>query len=386
MSRPKTLAQANNDIETLRPIIEAHGPKGEELRHLPEEIAEAFVERDIYRLLLPVELGGHGFDPNQHFDLITEVARLDGSVGWLYWLGGSAATISGRAPDEFTRSFFSSPRCQMAASAMPGGKAVPADGGYIVSGRWGWASGIKHARVVAGNCLVMGGEKPTSGPQGGPLVIMALFPIEQVEVLDVWRTGGMRGTGSTDFAVSDLFVPKKRVMKMGAPRHPHPIYRLPTSHFGFGIAAVAVGIGLSTVDALEALARSKKLPPPRGSLADQHSVQYAVGKARALVEAAHITSRDAGVRVWNEVCENGEASMGARARLRRALIHAVDSCTEAVSLCYREAGGSAVFESAPFERALRDIHAIGGHAVVQRAMMQDAGRCALGMKALSPLF
>ena len=187
-------------------------------------------------------------------------------------------------------------------------------------------------------------------------------------------------------AVSNLFVSEARVMKMGAPRHPHPIYRLPTSHFGFGIAAVAVGIGLSTVDALEALALSKKLPPPRDSLADQQSVQYAVGKARALVEAAHATSRDAGVRVWNEVCENGEASMGARAYLRRAIIHAVDSCIEAVSLCYREAGGSAVFESAPFERAVRDIHAIGGHAVVQGAMMQDAGRCALGMKALSPLF
>lgn len=387
MSAPKTLEQAYQDIETLRPIIEEHGARGEDLRYLPDEIAEAFVERDIYRLLIPKELGGHGLDPIQHFDLIVKVARIDGSVGWLYWLGGSAGTVSGRASDEFTRAFFANPRCQMAASAMPGGKAVPTEDGYIVNGRWSWASGINRARVVGGNCLVMDGDKPAMSPQGGPTVMMALFPIEEVEVLDVWHTGGMRGTGSTDFAVSNLFLPKARSMMMfGPPRHPQPIFRLPTSHFGFGAVATAAGIGHSTVDALEALAVEKKLPPPRGLLADQQSVQYAIGKARALVDAAEITTREAGVRMWAEICEEGEASMETRALLRRAMIHAVDSCIEAVTLCFREAGGSAVFNKAPFERALRDIHAIGGHAVVQRAMMEDAGRYALGMKALSPLF
>jgi len=78
--------------------------------------------------------------------------------------------------------------------------------------------------------------------------------------------------------------------------------------------------------------------------------------------------------------------METRARLRRALVHAVDTCIEAVSLCYREAGGSAVFQSAPFERALRDIHTIGAHAVVQRAMMEDAGRVVLGLKPLLGMF
>lgn len=68
------------------------------------------------------------------------------------------------------------------------------------------------------------------------------------------------------------------------------------------------------------------------------------------------------------------------------MVHAVDTGIEAVAMCYREAGGSAVFQSAPFERALRDVHAIGGHAVFQRAMMEDVGRVGVGLKPTLPMF
>jgi alkylation response protein AidB-like acyl-CoA dehydrogenase len=379
--------KAWGDIESLRPIIEAYRDHAENLRHLPDVLAEAFIERDLYRLMLPEDLGGAGIDPIQHFDLTLQISRYDGSTGWLYWLAGGAANLAGRAPPEVSRKLFATPDCGAAASGQPAGRAFATAGGYRVSGRWAWASGINQARHVAGNCILFEGDKPLAAPHGGPTVLMALAPIEDVRVLDTWHTGGMRGTGSTEFVMEDLFIPSERAFPMfGPPTHPHPLFKLPPSYFGFGLVAVALGIAYSTVGALKELAHAKKLPPPRSVLADQASVQFAVAKSEALVEAAHVSARDAGVRLWDEVCTNGEARMDTRTRLRRALVHAVDSCIEAISLCYREAGGSAVYRSAPFERALRDIYTIGGHAVVQRSMMEDAGRAALGLKPLSPMF
>lgn len=380
--------KAWDDVQSLRPIIEGARDEADVLRRLPDAIAGAFVDRDVYRLMLPVDLGGAGLDPLQHFDLTLEVSRWDASAGWNYALAMTSALLAGVAPPAVTREVFATPECSGAASGPPQGRAVVVDGGYRVSGRWGWASGIHQARRVMGGCIVFEGDSPRIGPHGGPVVIHVLVPIEEVEVLDTWRTGGMRGTGSTEFAMTDVFVPAERAMQMfgGQPTQPHPIFKLPTSFFGFGLSAVPLGVALSTIEALKALASSKKLPPPRTVLAEQASVQYAVGKAGAMVDAATLAVREACARLWAEVCTDGAATMESRARLRGSMVHAVDTGIDAVSLCYREAGGSAVFESAPFERALRDVHVIGGHIVFQRAMMEDVGRAGLGLKPMLAMF
>lgn len=381
-------AKAWDDVRSLGPIIEAARDEADALRRLPDAVARAFVERDVYRLMLPVDLGGAGLDPLQHFDLSLEVSRYDASAGWNYSLAMTSALLAGVAPPEITREIFSTPACSGAASGPPQGRAVVAEGGYRVTGRWAWASGIHHARRVMGGCIVFEGDKPRIGPHGAPTVIHVLVPIEDVEVLDAWHTGGMRGTGSTEFAMSDVFVPAERAMQMfgGEPTQPHPLFKLPTSFFGFGLSAVPLGVALSTIDALKALAPSKKLTPPRTLLAEQASVQYAIGKASAMIEAARLGAREACSRLWAEVCTQGSATLESRARLRGSMVHAVDTGIDAVSLCYREAGGSAVFQSAPFERALRDVHAIGGHVVFQRAMMEDVGRAALGLKPMLAMF
>jgi alkylation response protein AidB-like acyl-CoA dehydrogenase len=380
--------KAWDDVQSLRPIIEAVRDQADELRRLPDAIARAFVERDVYRLMLPVDLGGAGLDPLQHFDLTLEVSRADASAGWNYALAMTNGLLAGVAPPKVSREVFSTAECGGAASGPPQGRAVVTEGGYRVTGRWAWASGIHQARRVMGGCVVFEGDKPKLGPHGGPAVIHVLVPIEEVEVLDTWRTGGMRGTGSTEFAMNDVFVPAERAMQMfgGAPTQPHAIFKLPTSFFGFGLSAVPLGVALSTIDALKALAKSKTLPPPRTVLAEQASVQYAIGKAGAMINAATLAARDACSRLWAEVCADGAATLESRARLRGAMVHAVDTGIEAVSLCYREAGGSAVFQSAPFERALRDVHVIGGHVVFQRAMMEDVGRAELGLKPLLGMF
>ena len=122
--------KAWSDVQSLRPIIEVHKQEAEDLRRLPDAVARAFLERDVYRLMLPEQLGGAGIAPLQHFDLIVEVSRADASAGWLYWLAGGALIVAGRAPPEVTSIVFATGDCGQAAALAPTGRAVATAGGY----------------------------------------------------------------------------------------------------------------------------------------------------------------------------------------------------------------------------------------------------------------
>lgn len=380
-------SKAWSDVQSLRPIIEAHREEAERSRRLPDAIGQAFLERDVYRLCLPTDMGGADLTPLQQFDLIVEVARWDSSAAWVFWLGSGAHIIAGRASAELTAEVFAGPDCAQAAALAPTGRAVAVDGGYRVTGRWAWASGIHLFPFVSAHCLVFDGDKPRQTPQGAPSIMMVLVRKNEVSLLDTWHTGGMRGTGSTEFEMADHFVPSSHAFSLfGEQTLPNPVFRLPAGFFAYGMSAAAIGLAYATIEALKELALAKKLPPSGTLLAEKPSVQYTVAKALAMVEAVEAGLRGAISRACDDVCGDGVFQIENRLRFRRALTHAVDTCIEAVSLCYREAGGSAVHQSAPFERAVRDIHTIGGHMAVQRGTLETAGGVAMGVAAMTPMF
>jgi alkylation response protein AidB-like acyl-CoA dehydrogenase len=376
------------EAQTLRPIVEACRADTDRLRRLPDLIVQAFVDRDIYRLVLPVDLGGRGIDPLDQFDLTEEISSYDGSVGWNFAIGTNSGMMGGVFPRDIVLKLFANPELAVAGSGPPQGRAVETEGGYRVTGRFAWASGVHQASWVVGGCFVFEGEQRKMAPNGGPVVVHVLAPKSEASVLDTWQTGGMRGTGSTEFVLEDVFVPKAHAFSMfgGQPYHDSAIYRLPTSVFGFALTAVPLGIARHTIAALKQLALAKKPPPPRLGLAEQGFTQYTVAKAEAMIEAARLAVRVAFSELWREVREDGQASIASRARLRRSAVHAVESSVEAVGMCCRAAGGDALFENQPFERALRDVNAVAGHVVFQRAMMEDCGRVAMDLPPLLPMF
>lgn len=376
------------DVQSLKPIVEEWRKEADIARRLPDAIGRAFVERDLYRVLLPRDFGGMGLNPLAQFDIAEEISSYDGSVGWNFAIGSSSGTLPGILEPETVAAIFTSAETLVAGSGPPQGRAVATEGGYRVTGRFAWVSGIHQAQWVLGGCFVFDGDQMRMGPHGGPVVVHALMPKDGVTVLDSWHTGGMRGTGSTEFEARDMFVPTEHALVLfgSEPRHPDPIFRLPTSFFGFGLTAVPLGIARATTEALKALALAKKPPPPRVGLSEQPFTQYVVARTEAMVEAARISVRDAFSELWRQVSDDGSATMEARARLRRSSVHAVETSIEAVGMCYRAAGGTALFEDQAFERALRDVNAIGGHIVYQRPMMEDAGRVAMGLSPLLAMF
>ncbi len=372
----------------LRPIIEAHRGEGDRLRRLPDAIAQAFLEANIYRLLVPEEFGGEGVDPITYYDLAAEVSSYDGSAGWNYAIGATGGVVLGALAPKPLRAVFASPECGVGGGGSPTGRAIAVDGGYRVTGRWGWASGIHHAKWALAYCPVFDGERLRTAANGAPVVAGFLMPKEKCAILDAWHVGGMRGTGSTEFEVHDVFVPEEFVLRLlsGESRHPYPVFRMPATFFGYNHCCVLAGIARSALAALKTLAATKTSAMTGLSLRDDAQGHYAVAKAEALIESSDLNVKDAFRALWAKVVADEPVPIEMRARVRRAGAHVTECAVEAVQLCYRAAGGSAVFEAAPFERALRDVNTAASHITLRRTMMEEAGRVAFGLPPHNPLF
>jgi alkylation response protein AidB-like acyl-CoA dehydrogenase len=375
-------------IRGLRPVIEAHRDEAQTLHHLPDPVARAFVEANVYRLLLPVEYGGENIDPMDYYDLIEEVASYDGSAGWNFSIGSSTPLVFGDLSPSRLRTIFDSPDACVAASTTPLGHAIEVEGGYRLAGRFAWASGVHHARWVVAMGAVFDGATMRKSLIGTPIILGFVMPKEDCTVLDTWHVLGLRGTGSTEFEADNVFVPKDLAIRFFRPesRYPYPIFRMPPTYFGYNHVSVMNGIARSALAALKALAATKSSAMPPGGLRDDPQAQYAVAKAEAMIDANRLAVKDAFRLFWDPVVANESVSMEVRARLRRAIAHAAENAIEAVQLCYRAAGGSAVYESAPFERALRDVNTAATHMAVRRVMMEEAGRVAFGLLPRTPLF
>lgn len=372
----------------LRPIIEAHRGEGDRLRRLPDAIAQAFLEANIYRLLVPEEFGGEGVDPITYYDLAAEVSSYDGSAGWNYAIGATGGVVLGALAPKPLRAVFASPECGVGGGGSPTGRAIAVDGGYRVTGRWGWASGIHHAKWALAYCPVFDGKRLRTAANGAPVVAGFLMPKEKCAILDAWHVGGMRGTGSTEFEVHDVFVPEEFVLRLlsGESRHPYPVFRMPATFFGYNHCCVLAGIARSALAALKTLAATKTSAMTGLSLRDDAQGHYAVAKAEALIESSDLNVKDAFRALWAKVVADEPVPIEMRARVRRACAHVTECAVEAVQLCYRAAGGSAVFEAAPFERTLRDVNAAASHITLRRTMMEEAGRVAFGLPPHNPLF
>lgn len=375
-------------VRAMRSVIEEHRREGDGLRHLPDAIARAFAEANVYRLLLPLEFGGENVDPLTYYDLVEEVSSYDGSVGWNFSIGSSTPIVLGDLSPARLHEVFAGPESCVAASASPPGRAIAVDGGYRVNGRFAWASGIHQARWVAANCLVFDSDQPRKSSAGTPVMLGFLLPKTDCTVLDTWHVVGMRGTGSTEFVVNDKFVPKDLAFRFfGAEsQHPHPIFHLPPTYFGYNHVSVMNGIGRSALDGLKALAGTKTNPMSGASLRDDPQAQYAVAKAEAMIEANRLAVKDAFRELWTPVAVGEPVPITSRARLRRAVAHAAECAIAAVQICYSAAGGSAIYESSPFARALRDVNAAAAHMATRRPMMEEAGRVAFGLQPRSPVF
>ncbi len=152
--------------------------------------------------------------------MIEEVSYANGSAGWCTLIGQSGGFLSAMLEDSVGRSMFTDPDMVSAATIVPPGRAEAVEGGLVVNGRWPFASGVTHSDWVESTVVVESAEETINGKQ-----CVVFVPTEEVELIDTWHTTGLRGTGSLDIAMKDVFVPGERVGELeGNWPRPGPLY------------------------------------------------------------------------------------------------------------------------------------------------------------------
>jgi indole-3-acetate monooxygenase len=374
-----------NSARALAPLAGRLRDRFDGDRELPQGLVAALGDAGFFGMWLPRALGGPEVDPLPFLAVIEELSRLEGSIGWCTVIPAGYGRLAGAMDEAAAREIFGSGRAVLVGTLNPTGKAVTMPGGFKVTGRWGYGSFIGHSDWVLGNCITVDGSEPRQAADSGPEFRLAIWPRADTEVFDVWHVGGLRGTGSNDYQVTDLFVPEERTIPIPGflpqPRHPGPLYAVPMlSTFVSCIATVALGIARAAVEALCEMAGGKT---PMGSqlvLQQKPYAQIDLARAEALIQAGRAYLFDELGAMWEQVVSGGAISVRQRAQVRLAACQATQFAIQSVDIVYALAGGSALYEGNRLERCFRDVHAAGQHfAVAPMANLEPIGRVLFGL-------
>ena len=368
----------------LAPLIADASDRIERERAIPDEVISAMHERQLFRLLLPLTFGGAEVPPAVYLQVIEEIAKADASTAWCLGQGCGGTIAAAYLKPEAALDIFGDRRA-VVASGPSFGKAVVVDGGYRVNGTWGFASGSSHATWLAAHCLISESDgSPRLYPDGTPFERTMFFPKSRATFTDIWQVMGLKGTGSNQYTVADLFVPEDYSYTREWPadrRENGPLYRISNYHmFGVAFAGVALGIGRATLDAFIALASEKA---PRNSpqiLRENASIQLLTGLAETRLQSARTFLLQLLRELWDTAARNETITLDQRASLRMAITNSSYQAREVVDSAYQASGATAIFEKNPFERRFRDMHTVSQQVQAHASNFELVGQHLLGLQ------
>lgn len=374
----------------LTPLIRAHASETERGRRLAAPVVSALRSAGLFTMGLPASLGGTETPVPTALRAIEHIAYADGAAGWNVMIAFDTGLWAGFLHASQARALVASiPQPILAGVIYPPGRLDRTAGGYRLSGRWRFASGCQQADLFFAGAFLYGNGERVIGAGGTPEMFQVLVPAASVTILDTWHVGGLRGTGSHDFAVENLLVAEDFVqpLDISTPAERGPLYRfglIPA--YGVVKTAVALGIARQAIETLKEMAGAKTPAGHTSLLRERPAVQADVARAEACVRSARAFMHEVVAEVWDTVADGSWPSTEHRAWLRLAAVDGVQRAADAVDLMYRAGGGTAIYESSPLERCFRDVHVIPAHVVVQPNVYEVAGRIFLGLEPGTMLF
>ena len=359
------------------PALRERSIEIDSLRQLPQDLAEALAADGFYRTLVPAELGGLGLPPAVVAEISEVLAMGNASAAWCTFIGATSQIMFAALEPAQLAEVLDNPDVITAGVFAHSGTATAAIGpngadGYRVQGRWAWASGSHNSEWISGGVQIDSGD----GPQ--PALGRAFFRPDDIELHDDWYTSGLRGSGSSTFEAHDVWLPASRIAYertiLKSPYAAEPLYRMPL--FGLlalPIGAIALGMARACVDEVIDVAKSKVPQGSRRTLGQRPSLHSAVAVADTEVRAARnllYASIDA---AW-ERAQHGLSDLELRRDLRTATTHAMQTSLRVTQSMNAAIGGTAVFESSPLQRHLRDAQTASAHFMVAMPVMELAGR------------
>jgi alkylation response protein AidB-like acyl-CoA dehydrogenase len=386
------------DIDA-QPLVRAAAALQPELRERQEEIereqrlhpdlVRRLHEAGFYRMVIPRSLGGLQVDPLTYLRVVELLAEGAGSVGWNVCNNSIGQLVTLGLPDEGVQEIYPPGHATVIAgtAVQGGGQAVPAPGGYRVTGHWTFGTGCQEATWMLGSFQIIENGEPRRRPDGGTYW-RAVFRRDEVEVIPgSWDVTGLRGTGSFDWRVLDLFLPERRTMiHAGMPldnqwsRWPGLTYALPSVCWvGPHHSSVITGIARAGIDALIVLAADKTPRGRTGLLCENPQVQDAVGRADAILNAGRAYRSAMIAELWNTIAAGRETTLEQRARCRLASTYAADCAREAMDMVYRLGGSTSFKRETRLAECWRDLHVVGQTVTVGPEWYPIGGRVYMGM-------
>jgi indole-3-acetate monooxygenase len=355
----------------LVPLVDAYAEFADENGELAPEVVAALHRNGMFRMWLPEMFGGSELDPVSSLEVLENLSYGDANAGWVVMatclsVGTGAAYLAPSAANEL---FGDGRMHTIAGQGTRPGHAAPVEGGFRLTGAWSFASGIKHATHIH----TLGVITTTGEPR------IFVVPVEQATLLDNWDVMGLRGTGSIDYTIDDVFVPEEYthfavvdVAKQGGSLYNAGI-------IGFAVmchSGWALGVGRRLLDELAALVRDKAGRP--GTQADSTAFLEGYAKAELSFRAARAFVQEAWADFAATIAAGEHASVRQHTLVRAALTNVTAALHEVANFVYL-AGGTTALRRGTIQRMVRDVHAGTQHVTSSPAVVQTCGRELAGL-------
>ncbi len=366
------------EIKTASAAIEAE-------RRLPPALAHKLMEAGVFRMGTPRAYGGGELDPMSQVRVVEELARIEGSVGWLSMISTAGSFLPAFLEPPAAERLFGAVESVVAGQVRPPQRADLVEGGFRLSATYHFGSGCQHASVITCGCHIYeNGELRRHGRH--PEYRVLLVPASKASIVDVWDTTGMRGTGSNDIVLDNVFVPfSDSTTMMDKPQASGPLYKFPPL-FLVSHAGVPLGIARNALDFVEDLVGHKKAIPTGQPMREDPTIQETIASCEAHLGAArsyvYATLED----LWATLGDGDRPSPRQRAAYRMMMTYSHQAAKQIISTLYDMAATSSIFRSSRLDRDMRDILTACQHRVVHLKMYRPAGRLLLGLDPEEPLF
>jgi alkylation response protein AidB-like acyl-CoA dehydrogenase len=382
--RDELLANA----QSICSIIEDDADQSEADRTLAMTSVEALSDAGLMSMCLPRSLGGFEADPMTQTELYEVISEANGAAGWCCFIGATVGGMVGGMIGEgaLPQVFKDGQTLLASGSTLASGKAERIDGGYRVSGRWAFGSGIHHANWISTVARVTKNGEIVRLPNGVPEICMPCLPVKDVVIEDNWYANGLCGTGSSHYRIEDVFVPDDFVLRRDPAPRGGALFRMPI--FGYVSACsagFALGVAKRAMKEIIAIAENKRRALSGQALSDRGAFHKELGVIACKLAAARAYSFDILNQIWEATCNDEQLSLIKWGECRAAMTYVTEVAAETVTFAYRYGAGAALYQSHPLQRCLRDIYTGIQHGLVSDENYESLGLALIGRGKWEPM-